>query len=179
MSAKRDVLLRAHRRHLRHEDLEDCLSQATLELIVQVRRGRVFAGRAHVAHALEQRFVSRIRDRRRAVSGRSPIQAALEGAFPLGPGEGNVALRDHRFDPERSAIVREELRSVVTSAGALSQDQRLVIATQSGLQMGCQQFCGRFAWSPEKYRKVAQRARLKLRRATSVEPVPSGVSASD
>jgi hypothetical protein len=43
-SAKRGLLLRVHRHRLRHEDLEDCYSQATLELIAHVRAGRSFAG---------------------------------------------------------------------------------------------------------------------------------------
>ena len=68
--ARRDLLLRAHRFRLRKEDLEDCYSQATLELIGQVHRGARFAGRTHLARVLEQRFVSRIHDRRRAISGR-------------------------------------------------------------------------------------------------------------
>lgn len=42
--AKREVLLRVHRRRLRPEDLEDCFSQATLELIAAARRGGAFAG---------------------------------------------------------------------------------------------------------------------------------------
>jgi hypothetical protein len=41
--AKRDVLLRAHRFRLRREDLEDCYSQATLELVAHVRSGGAFA----------------------------------------------------------------------------------------------------------------------------------------
>lgn len=42
--AKREVLLRVHRYRLRREDLEDCYSQATLELVVLARSGRRFAG---------------------------------------------------------------------------------------------------------------------------------------
>lgn len=42
-AAKRDVLLRVHRHRLRREDLEDAYSQASLELVVLARRGRVFA----------------------------------------------------------------------------------------------------------------------------------------
>ena len=41
--AKRDVLLRAHRHRLRREDLEDCYSQATLELLTNARAGRRYA----------------------------------------------------------------------------------------------------------------------------------------
>lgn len=178
--SKRAVLLRAHRHRLRPEDLEDCYSQATLELIALARRGRAYAGSAHVANALEQRFVSRVQDRRRALSGRSPIQAAIEAAVPLSAEEAGGELLDRRADPERLAILRQQLSEVVAGATALSEDQRLVIACQVGLQMSCEQFCQTFAWSPEKYRKVAQRARARLRALASLAPpVPSGGGASD
>jgi hypothetical protein len=79
---KRDVLLRVHRHRLGFEDLEDCYSQATLELVSLARtRARAFQGEAHVANALEQRFLSRIADRRRALSGRSPIAAVTQAAL--------------------------------------------------------------------------------------------------
>lgn len=81
-AAKRDVLLRVHRHRLGFEDLEDCFSPATLELMTRARtRARAFVSEAHIADALEQRFLSRISDRRRAVSGRSPIQAATHAAL--------------------------------------------------------------------------------------------------
>lgn len=41
--ARRELLLRAHRFRLRHEDLEDCYSQATLELVAHAQRGGTFA----------------------------------------------------------------------------------------------------------------------------------------
>jgi hypothetical protein len=41
--AKRELLLRANRYQLGREDLEDCYSQATLELVAHVHRGGVFA----------------------------------------------------------------------------------------------------------------------------------------
>jgi hypothetical protein len=41
--ARRELLLRAYRHQLRPEDLEDCYSQATLELVVYARRRRTFA----------------------------------------------------------------------------------------------------------------------------------------
>jgi DNA-directed RNA polymerase specialized sigma24 family protein len=130
-SAKRRLLLRVHRHRLRPEDLEDCYSQATLELIAHVKEGGAFAGRAHIAHALELRFVSRARDRRRAVSGRSPIQAALEQAETLGTiaGEG-VEIVDHRAAIDAKVILREELRRLSRLVRLLSADQRRVMASQ-------------------------------------------------
>ena len=56
-AVRRDVLLRVHRHRLGFEDLEDCFSQATLELIMRARTcARAFVSEAHIANALEQRF---------------------------------------------------------------------------------------------------------------------------
>jgi RNA polymerase sigma factor (sigma-70 family) len=168
--ARRDLLLRAYRYRLRWEDLEDCYSQATLELVAHARRGGAFASRAHLENLLEQRFLSRIRDRRRALSGRSPMQAALEASMSLeGHGEEGVEILDARAELERLVVLREELARIEQLAHALTPDQRLVLACQVGLQMGPGEFCRRFGWSAEKYRKVAQRARARLRRLVAGE----------
>src|SRR3954454_4786214 len=68
--AKRDVLLRVYRDRLPHEDLEDCLGQAALELVTRARADGL-QGERHIANALEQKFVPRIIDRQRAL-GRRP-----------------------------------------------------------------------------------------------------------
>jgi len=162
-AAKRDVLLRVHRHRLRREDLEDAFSQATLELVVLSRGGRAFQSRRHLENALEQRFVSRVTDKRRALSGRSPIAAAIEGAEALSPDEESLQLPDTREEPERRALAREQLASALAHLGELTPDQRLVIATQMVLEVRCEEFCRRHGWSSEKYRKVAQRGRAKLR----------------
>lgn len=163
--AKRELLLRVHRHRLRREDLEDCYSQATLELIAHTRRGGRFSGREHLANALEQRFLSRIHDRRRALSGRSPIQAAIEASMSLDCIEHEqLDVIDVRAELETLVILREELRRVESFARELTPDQQLLLACQVGLQMGRADFCRRFGWSAEKYRKVAQRARARLRR---------------
>ncbi len=107
-AAKREVLLRVHRHRLRREDLEDAYSQATLELISLARRGRGFAGRAHIGNALEQRFLARVQDRRRAIAGRSPIAAALEGADVVRGGGARA--------PRRTARTRPGSRSGATSS---------------------------------------------------------------
>lgn len=176
--AKRELLLRVHRHRLRREDLEDCFSQATLEILAQVRRGSRFANRVHLAHAIEQRFLSRVIDRRRALAGRSPMQAALEAAITRrGDADGaQLQVRDLRPGPERLAMLHHDLRSVPTLALALSEEQRLVLASQLSLGIGCREFCTRFGWSPEKYRKVAQRARSRLRRL--MEDDAAGVPAA-
>ena len=162
--AARKSLLSVHRHLLRFEDLEDCYSQATVELIVQARGGGLrYSSRAHLRNTLRLRFASRIADRRRALRGRSPAQATLDGALSLG-GAGRIEIADERADVERRTMLRFDLRSVERAAHALSPDQRLVLACQIGLQMSAEEFCLRFGWSEEKHRKVAQRARARLRR---------------
>ncbi|MGH2865235.1 MAG: hypothetical protein ACRDJX_08305 [Solirubrobacteraceae bacterium] len=156
---------------MRREDLEDCYSQATLELVAGARRGVTFASRLHLARVLEQRFVSRIRDRRRALSGRSPMQAVFETAVPLGSvDESRAAIVDLLADPARLAILREQLREVQVAAKALSPDQRMVMVAEVGMQMPSDEFCERVGWSGEKHRKVRQRARARLKRAMADEP---------
>jgi DNA-directed RNA polymerase specialized sigma24 family protein len=148
---------------MRREDLEDCYSQAVLEMLLRVRRGAPFVDGRHLANALEQRFVSRIHDRRRALSGRSPMQAALEAAVPFGDEGEGLAIRDLRHDPERLTLARQELRRLTAAIRGLSPDQRRVLGSQiAGLDPG--EFCSTTGWTPEKYRKTAQRARIRLRR---------------
>ncbi len=92
------------------EDLEDCFSQATLELLSGVRAGAKFASTFHLANVLEQRFRSRIVDRRRALSGRSPMLAAMEQALVLGdPGQGEVDPADVRLGVEDLVMLRLRL----------------------------------------------------------------------
>lgn len=161
--ARREVLLQVHRHRLRKEDLEDCFSQATLELLAQLRGGGSFLTRAHLANVLEQRFVSRIQDRRRALRGRSPAQAALDGALPLGGGSEGIEVADVRAEIERLVMLRMDLRSLGQVIHELTADQRLVLLGLADSGMECAEFCDRFGWSKEKYRKVSQRARARLR----------------
>jgi RNA polymerase sigma factor (sigma-70 family) len=167
--ARRDLMLRAHRHRLRKEDLEDCYSQATLELLAQAQRGRGFSTRAHMANVLEQRFVSRIHDRRRALRGRSPAQAALDGALSLGDCEGDVEVADRSVEVDKLVMLRMDLRSLGKAVGELTPDQRLVLTSRIDSGMDCAQFCNQFGWSKEKYRKVAQRARARLRELMASE----------
>ncbi len=161
--ARRDLLLRVHARRLGREDLEDCLSQATLELVARARGGATFAGTAHIANALEQKLVSRIHDRRRALSGRSPIEAAMSRAASLDePAGAAERLADHLADVDERVAGRLELRRLREVADELTEDQRLVLACQLALDMECDEFCRRHGWSKEKFRKVAQRARARL-----------------
>ncbi|HEY3829354.1 MAG TPA: hypothetical protein VGL57_09170 [Solirubrobacteraceae bacterium] len=161
--AKREVLLRVYGHRLRGQDLEDCYSQATLELLSAMQAGRRFEGRAHLANALELRFVSRVRDRRRALSGRSPLCTALEQALPLGVGvEHEVEVEDPRAEIHPQVVRRLELGLIIKLAAGLTPDQRLALA---GELSECEraELCRRLGWSAEKYRKVAQRGRRRLR----------------
>lgn len=160
--SRRELLLAAHRHRLTREDLEDCYSQATLELLKRARREPSFSSRAHIANALEQRFLSRIQDRRRALSGRSPIEAAVACALPLGAWEGGVDIPDARLDIERLALLRHDLGLICRLARQLSPDQRLVLKNQLAGDVGCEEFCRKHDWSETKYRKVGQRARMRL-----------------
>jgi DNA-directed RNA polymerase specialized sigma24 family protein len=162
-TARRDRLLRIHRRRLRWEDLEDCYSQATLELVARAQRDP-FASQEHILNALEQKFSSRIDDRRRAIGGRSPIEMAIAKAVPVEtPESGAIDLEDRSAEVVSQVAGRLEVRRLREVAAELTDDQRLVLACQVSLGMDCSEFCGRFGWSAEKFRKVAQRGRARLR----------------
>jgi DNA-directed RNA polymerase specialized sigma24 family protein len=149
---------------MRREDLEDCYSQATLELLTRARKGSGFESPQHVSNALEQKFASRVKDRHRALGGRSALEAALAGAASIDDHEGAVGdLADRRAEVPDQVSHRHDLSRLREVAEDLTPDQRLVLACQVGLDMGCAEFCRRFGWSAEKFRKVSQRGRAKLR----------------
>ena len=104
------------------------------------------------------------------MSGRSPIQAATSTALrPTvnqdGGGEVSAlaAVADPAADVTARLADRDEVQRLRELAHELTADQRLVLACQVALDMDCQEFCSRFGWSAEKFRKVAQRARARLR----------------
>jgi hypothetical protein len=162
--SRRDLLLSVHRHRLPREDLEDCYSQATLELLTRAKRRGAFASRAHIANALELKLLSRIHDRRRALSGRSPIEAAIATAIPLSGCENRgVEVPDTHADVERLVMLRHDLSHIGQISRQLSDDQRLVLSSQLSQDANCGEFCRTHDWSAEKYRKVAQRAHARLR----------------
>jgi DNA-directed RNA polymerase specialized sigma24 family protein len=170
--AKRDVLLRVYHGRLAFEDLEDCYSQATLEILQRAQRPGRFESDFHIANALEQKFVSRITDYRRSISGRSHAETMRAQARPLEEPSGALEIPDTRANVEDHVIARALLASVVASAPGLSRDQRLVLAYQVSESGSPAQFRDRHGWSAEKYRKVAQRARTRLRRLLAQAELP-------
>lgn len=160
MRAHQSRLLNTYRHRLRFEDLEDCFSQASLELVLHARKGGPLMALPHIAWLLEQRFVSRIQDRRRALEGRSLAQASFEHALGEGLFSGEEEqIEDRRIGTEERVELRLDLESVGDLLPQLTPDQRLVL----GSQMDCAEFCRRHGWSQEKYRKVLQRGRARLR----------------
>ena len=154
-------LLRIHHHRLKRADLEDCLGQATLELLAAAARGQRFADTDAIRAALHQRFQSRIIDRQRALGGRSPITASLHHATALDTVTDTVGTT--AGDPLARVLEREQLTSLTSAIGQLTADQRLVMRSQLDGQERPAQFCARHGWSVEKYRKTAQRARAKPR----------------
>ncbi len=137
--------------------------------------------RAHMANLLEQRFVSRIQDRLRALGGRSPAQAVLDHALPLSDAANGIEVADVRAEIERIVMLRSDLRSLGQVIHELTPDQRLVLVSLAGEEVECAEFCERHGWSKEKYRKVSQRARARLRELLEAceETFPRRVSRLD
>ncbi|HEX5310093.1 MAG TPA: hypothetical protein VFW38_13575 [Solirubrobacteraceae bacterium] len=173
-ATRRRLLLASHSRDLSWDELEDCYSQATFEMLMRARSRGPFRSDEHIAHALEQRLCSRIDDRHRARGGRSPGAAALAHALPLALCDRNRATRatvDERADVERIVLQREELGRIARYSRRLTQDQRLLLHSQIGGEQTPAAFCTEHNWSLEKYRKVGQRARARLLGLLSSESV--------
>jgi DNA-directed RNA polymerase specialized sigma24 family protein len=153
------TLLWRYRSRLLAADLEDCLGQATLELVVQARRGTIPGDPRIIAGALEHKFASRITDRRRSMSGRSPSASYRTAALD----EEGFANLPGSQDTASKAIARDELRRIISLLPQLSDDQRLVIGHRASGHGTPAEFCAEHGWSLEKYRKVSQRARARLK----------------
>jgi DNA-directed RNA polymerase specialized sigma24 family protein len=157
-------LLRIHYHRLTRADLEDCLAQATLELLVAARAGERFAEDATIVVALDRRFQSRIIDRQRALAGRSPIIAATCRATPIDTLEDTLPAAGG--DPLAQVLQREQFDRLAAAIRKLTVDQRLVLRHQLHGRERPGEFCARHGWSVEKYRKTAQRASARLRQLT-------------
>ncbi len=162
-AAKWSVLLRVHRQRLpEREDLEDCLAQAAMELSAAAIAGRLCSEPSLVAVTLETRFLSRVIDRQRALAGRSAIRSAERQAVRIDRVAERVAARDEVL---QQVVAREELAGLLGRVARLTRDQRLVIGHELFGRdgAGLAEFCARHGWTAAKYRKVAQRARARLR----------------
>jgi len=151
------VLLRSYEGRLERGDLEDCLSQATFELVRVVRAGRCFDGAEHVANALELKFRSRIVDQHRARSARPAAVALGEEDED----EGAVVLEDRSPRFERGVEARFELERLRELVGELSVDEQRVLVLQ-GAELSRREICERLGWALERYRSTAKRATEKL-----------------
>ena len=161
----RPRLLRAYRGRLSREDLEDAYSQAVIELLARAKRN-AFAGADHIRNALEQKFASRICDQRRALAGRSPARNAEATAIRLDISTAPDLLGGP--DPAEVVLAHEELDRVIATIGDLTEDQRIALASElSGEPPAA--LCRRTGWTVAKQRKVAQRARKRLRADIEVE----------
>jgi DNA-directed RNA polymerase specialized sigma24 family protein len=160
---KWDTLLRVFRTRLPREDLEDLLSQATLELVVQARRGTLPDDRALVAGALSHKFDSRIKDRHRAINGRSLARTTERAATSID--DERSAAHDRLAsgaDTERAVAARERLREINRLLPRLTPNQRLVIANDTYRELSVAGFCQLHGWKPDRYRKTSQRGRERL-----------------
>jgi hypothetical protein len=118
----RRPLLAAHRSAASREELEDLYSQSVLELLLRVRRDATFHTPTHLANALRLRFASRITDYRRAVAGRSPVEAALTRATRLDdPDSTGVAAAD---DVASQVLARERAHELLVALNELPLVQR-------------------------------------------------------
>ena len=108
------------------------------------------------------------------------MQAALETAMSIGGAvDEQTDVADVTAELEKLVMLRADLRRLASLADRLTPDQRSVLAWQLA-QRSCADFCSRYGWSPEKYRKVAQRARTRLRRLMETEEgVPAGAPSSE
>ena len=89
------------------------------------------------------------------------VRLRPDGAWPAAV----VDPVDERSDVEATVMAIDELRRIACAARrCLSPDQRAVIAHQAGGGRAGE-FTDRHGWSAEKYRKVGQRGRARLRRA--------------
>ena len=163
LAAQRSRLLRRHRHRLAVDDLDDCLSQAALELVSRARRVGPEPG-WHPGLALEQRFLARVSDRRRALGGRSPRERLVRRALIADDaliGDA-VAPAEVGASVEEQIVHRDELRRLLEVVGDLSEDQRLVATFRLFGDGDANAWRVRHGWSVAKYEKTASRARAAL-----------------
>ena len=92
-----------------------------------------------------------------------------------GERDGAHLVADVRGAPEQLVMLRQEIARLQALARSLTADQRVALACQLA-QVPNAAVCEHFGWSIEKYRKVAQRGRARLRQLMAAEEmdVPAG-----
>ena len=161
IAAKRDTLLRVYRHRLSDEDLQDCFSQATLELVARARAGRPFASDLHAARALEQKFASRITDEYRSSHGRSAARTAQREARGLDTVSDEIA--SYTEDTATIAERRDEAKGLLAALARLSErDRTLLLGRLRGLPPAL--IAAQHGLTIETYRKATQRATARLAR---------------
>jgi hypothetical protein len=155
-SARRDLMLRVHAFRLRREDLEDCYGQATLELMLRVRRGGSFADRGHIANAAANYlrasgapgdygrallsyndagwYVTEVEGWAARYRGGPAGQAAPTTEPAGGPGNPDAALQGQSATPvrfiagERALLAPGEGHLALVPAGVPAQVQAMLVA---------------------------------------------------
>ena len=130
LEARRELLLRVHRHRLGREDLEDCLGQATVELLASIRGGRRFASSLHMARVMANylRASGAPADYRRAIFAYNHawwyVEAVLHwarlyGGAPLEgePGASPLTAEGPESSGPDLALLRESTAPVVFAAG--------------------------------------------------------------
>jgi hypothetical protein len=163
LSAQRARLLRRHAHRLQRHDLEDSLAQAALELVPRARQ-EADNDEWAPALALEQRFLSRVTDRRRALAGRSPAARLLQTAIAQSETglDDALAIADPRGGVDEQIVHRDELRRLLELIAELTADQRLVAIHRLYGDRDPTALRIRQRWSVAKYEKLASRARARL-----------------
>jgi hypothetical protein len=165
VARKRAGLILAYRTKLREEEVEECISQAVVELLARARRGAGFASPLHASRALEQKVRSRVIDRLRAFSGRSPLLAELARSRSRDQTDRvGERLADPRLGVEELVCLRQLLGLIPEAARELTVSQRTALALEvAGVPAVA------WGWSPGKRRKLCARGRIKLRASAALE----------
>ena len=162
VAEERTRLLRRHRHRLPSEELDDCLSQAAAELVTRARREEPESG-WHPALALEQRFIARISDRRRALAGRSPRERLFRSALADNEGlDETTWIAEPGASVDEQILHRDELRRLLELIPDLADDQRLVLTFRLFGGDDAEAWRIRHGWSVAKFEKTATRARAAL-----------------
>ncbi len=164
LARKGALLLRAHRRRLGREDLETvsamrCSSSSAAPASARSRARRTRPTRSssvscRASPTASARSVGSLRERMLRGATRVDDDAA---------DEAREAVADARADIVAQVLGRDELRRIEELFAQLSRDQRLLLAHELHGRLEAADFCRRMGWSEDKYRKVGQRARARLR----------------